>query len=484
MNKNLTYLSALFVLLSIAACDDTTDTLGIYSTGDEISNSTDVFDVTTRSLKLDSVVANSAKNYLGCITDMETGTDITADFAAQFYCFEDYTLPLHENMVGDRDGVATKGIVQCDSCEVRLFFDSFYGDKSNPMKLQVYELDHNNILSEDSIYYTDVNLSRYLPANAAPLASRVFTAKDYNESETTLNSSSYDDNVRVMLPRELGQRILEHYYVNASDFSNSYRFIRNVFPGLYFRTSGGKGTMLSVYVGTINVFYRYYDAEQDTIYDAMTRFAATPEVIQSTHFDNENVDQLVADPTCTYLKTPAGICTEMTFPIDELFAGQHATDSISRATISLVRYNKAQDEEQFGTPSELLMVRKCDMYRFFRDHEVADGRTSYTTTFNSTYNSYTFNNICRLLAYCKHEKVAGAREMGITEEAWAQLPENRDWNKVVLIPVVTSTNSSSTSYGTVNQLVSVSHDLSLNSIRLVGGNTRLKMQVIYSKFSQ
>jgi len=174
----------------------------------------------------------------------------------------------------------------------------------------------------------------------------------------------------------------------------------------------------------------------------------------------------------------------MTFPIDELFAGHHATDSTSRATISLVRYNKAQDEEQFGTPSELLMVRKCDMYRFFRDHEVADGRTSYTTTFNSTYNSYTFNNICRLLAYCKHEKVAGAREMGITEEAWAQLPENRDWNKVVLIPVVTSTNSSSTSYGTFNQLVSVSHDLSLNSIRLVGGNTKLKMQVIYSKFSQ
>lgn len=483
MNKTSTYLLSLLVTLSTAACDDSTDTLGIYSTGDEISNSTEIFEVTTRSLKLDSVVANSAKNYLGCITDMETGTDITADFAAQFYCFEDYTLPLHENMVGNVNGVATKGIVQCDSCEVRLFFDSFYGDKSNPMKLQVYELDRNNILSEDSIYYTDVNLTRYLPANATPIASRVFTAKDYNESETTLSSNGYDNNVRVVLPRELGQRILEHYYKTPGDFANSYRFIRNVFPGLYFRTSGGKGTMLSVYVGTINVFYRYYDAEQDTIYDALTRFAATPEVIQSTHFDNEDVDELINIPTCTYLKTPAGICTEMTFPIDELFAGQHATDSISKAAITLVRYNKAQDEDQFGTPLELLMVRKRDMYRFFRDHNVADGRTSYTTVFNSTYNSYTFNNICRLLAYCKHEKMAGAKKMGISEEAWTQLPENLDWNKVVLIPVVTSTNSSSTT-STVSQQVSVSHDLSLSSIRLVGGNTKLKMQVVYSRFSQ
>ncbi len=481
MNKTLTYFLSSLAMLSIASCDDTTGTLGIYSTGDEITNSTEVFDVTTRSLKLDSVVASSARNYLGCITDMETGTDISADFAAQFYCFEDYTLPLHENMVGDVDGVATKGIVQCDSCEVRLFFDSFYGSENNPMKLQVFELDRNNILSEDSIYYTDVNLSQFVPDNAVPLASRVFTAKDYNVSESTLKGSNYDSNVRIMLPRELGQRILDRYYVNAGDFANSYRFIHNVFPGLYFRTTGGKGTMLSVYVGTINVFYRYYDAEQDTIYDALTRFAATPEVIQSTHFDNENVDALIANPTCTYLKTPAGICTEMTFPIDELFAGQHATDSISRATISLVRYNKLQDEDQFGTPSELLMVRKCDMYRFFRKRGVADGRTSYTTTFNSTYNSYTFNNICRLLAYCKHEKMTGAKEMGISEEAWAQLPENRDWNKVVLIPVATSANTS-TSGST--QLVSVSHDLSLSSIRLVGGNTKLKMQVVYSKFVQ
>ena len=52
-----------------------------------------------------------------------------------------------------------------------------------------------------------------------------------------------------------------------------------------------------------------------------------------------------------------------------------------------------------------------------------------------------------------------------------------DWNKVVLVPVVTTTNNSGAQ-------VSVTHDLSLNSVRLVGGDTKIKMQVVYSKFQQ
>ena len=136
------------------------------------------------------------------------------------------------------------------------------------------------------------------------------------------------------------------------------------------------------------------------------------------------------------------------------------------------------------------------MYSFFRNHNVADGRTSYTTSFSSTYNSYTFSNICRLLSYCMHEKTQALVEenkerkskgLSTYSEAewdveWAM--RNPDWNKVVLIPVATSSNSYNSSYGNINQQVSVSHDLSLNSVRLVGGDTKLTMQVVYSKFIQ
>ncbi len=459
------------------ACDDNTSELGIYQEADGITNSSQIFEITTRSVLLDSVIATTATNYVGNITDPETGTDISADFAAQFFVFEDYNFPAKNLMLGRKsDGIEAQGIVQCDSCELRLYFNKYYGEGNNPMKLEVSLLDINNILNEDSTYYTDIDLTQYLPVGSSPLATRMFTPMDYNLDDATLTSSSHTHNVPISLPTSLGQEIMEKYYANPDNFKDSYHFIRNVFPGLYIRTSNGSGSMLSVSAGTLNLYYHYADdSDEDTTYVGLTRFAATPEVIQSTHFSNGNMNSLLADKSCTYLKTPAGICTEMTLPIDELFSGSHATDSISLASVTLTRYNKQQDNYQLGTPAELLMVRKQEAKAFFAEHRVSDSRTSFTTSFSSLYNTYTFSNICRLLAYCKHEKISEAAAQGITEEQWAL--QNPDWNKVLLIPVTTSSNTSGVQ-------VSVTHDLGLGSIRLVGGSTPLKMQVIYSKFFQ
>lgn len=475
MKKKLFLAQTIISLLFVAACDDNTSDIGIHDISEGITNSSDIVEVFTRSVKLDSVMANSSVNYLGSIVDPETGSEISASFAAQFYSLENYKFPKKEYMAGEVDGETKLGKVQCDSCEVRLYFDSYYGDANNVMKLEIYELSSEEILSEDSTYYSDVNLAQYLPEGAKPLATRVFTPTDYNQSTTVLNSTAYDPNVRVVLPKSLGQRIMEQYFEDPNSFQNSFTFIRKVFPGLYFKTSGGKGTMLSVYVGSMNLYYRYFDEEEDTITEGLTRFASTPEVIQSTRFDNANVDELLEDNSCTYLKTPAGICTEMTLPVDEVFAGEHAVDSVSLASITLNRYNKEQTSDQLDTPAQLLMVRKCDVYDFFRNHKVADGRTSYTTSFNSGYNSYTFGNICRLLSYLKHEKMSQAKAEGMSEDEWAA--QNPDWNKVLLIPVSTSTDNNGV-------LVSVTHNLNLSSVRLVGGTTPLTMQVVYSKFYQ
>ena len=475
MKNRLSIAPFIISLLFVAACDDNTGTIGIHDISEGITNSADIVEVFTRSVKLDSVVANSSVNYLGSIVDPETGSEISASFAAQFYSLENYKFPKQENMAGEVDGETKTGIVQCDSCEVRLFFDNYYGDADNVMKLEVYELSQEEILPEDTTYYSDFSFEKYLPEGTKPIATRVFTPKDLNLSTTTLTSNSYDPNIRVVLPRSIGQRIMEQYYADPTNFQNSYSFIRKVFPGLYFKTNGGQGTMLSVYVGTVNLYYRYYDEEEDTITAGLTRFAATPEVIQCTRFENANVDELLADNSCTYLKTPAGICTEMTLPVDEVFAGEHAVDSVSLASITLNRYNKPQSDNQLDTPAQLLMVRKCEVYDFFRNHRVADGRTSFTTSFDSNYNSYTFSNICRLLSYLKHEKMSKAKAEGLTEEEWAE--QNPDWNKVLLIPVSTSADSN-------GLLVSVTHNLNLSSVRLVGGSTPLTMQVVYSKFYQ
>ena len=474
------------MLLSATAflsCTDDTGNLGIYPSQDGVSTAKDSYHIFSRSVEMGAVVANNSNGYLGCVVDPETGGIITAECAAQFHCFEDYSLPRKELMVGDitinpATGDTTSieyGKVKCDSCEVRIYLNSFYGDGNNPMKLEVYELDDKKIMEENETYQTNVDLTQYVKKEAAPIATKVFTPIDYIIPEGELTSSSHSDNIRIMLPASFGQHILEKYYENPANFKDSYHFIRNVFPGFYFRISNGEGTMITTQVSTINIYYNYRDQQNKKIYAAMTRFSATPEVIQSTRITNSHVDKLVNDTECTYLKTPAGICTEMTLPVDEVFS-RHPGDSISQAQFTLTRYNKiTQDKYQLGTPSSLLMVRKQHANEFFEKNEVANGRTSYVTSFNTAYNTYTFYNLARLLSYCKHEKTEGAKKLGISEAEWEA--KNPDWNKILLIPVVTSTNSSGI-------LTSVSHDMQMNSIRLVGGKTPISLEVTYSKYSK
>ena len=213
------------------------------------------------------------------------------------------------------------------------------------------------------------------------------------------------------------------------------------------------------------------------MYNAALTESATPEVIQSTRFVNDDLQQLIDDENCTYLKTPAGIGTEVTLPVKEIMAG-HEKDSLSKARLILTRYNKKEDNYTLGTPGHVLLVRKQDMKSFFENKQVSNSLTSYTTAFDATYNTYTFENICRLVSYIQAEKKEGMRSENLSESQWeAKYP---DWNKCVVIPVKRSTTQDS--YGNVYE-TSVTHDMDMNSVRLIGGkNTPLQMQVIYSRF--
>ncbi len=463
----------------LASCDESTSSLGVFSETDRLSHSTEIFEVHTRSLAMDSVLAESNISYLGDITDPETGSRIQASFAAQFHTFEDYSLPNKNRLFPLDSTIAIQpdhsvDSVKCDSAEIRLYFDSYYGEGGNPMKLEVFELDKQKVLEEDSTYFSNLNLEQYIPSGAQPLATKMFSPEDYTISDAERESSKHVDNIRIKLPNKFGTSMLQTYYKHPEYFKDSYAFIRNVFPGVYIRVKSGNGTMVGVIVSTLNLYFTYYDeVEADSVYNGIARFAATPEVIQSTQIKNGDVQTLLDNKQCTYLKTPAGIYTEMELPISEIYRS-HKADSVNKAKLILTRYNKEQNDYAFGTPKTLLLVRKQNMYSFFENHEVSDDLTSYTADFNSTYNTYTYENMCRLISYCQHEKLYGMAKDGLTEAQWEA--QNPDWNKVVLIPVNTSTNSS-------GYQVSVTHDLGLNSIQLVGGESHpLQMQVIYSRF--
>ena len=473
------YLLTALMTFFMCGCDEDTGSIGIYPNEDAVTHSSEIFKFYTRSIALDSVLSNSYVSYLGNIKDPETGTHIEASFATQFHTFENYKLPDKHLMFPLNVDFKKSDPVKCDSCEIRLYFKDYYGAGDTPMKLEVYQLDKNNVLQENQEYYSNTDLGQYVKQGEEPIATKVFTPIDYAITDAERNSATHTDNIYISLPAEYGSYIMNTYYDHPEFFRNSYEFIRHVCPGFYFKLKSGEGTMLNISVGTMNIYFTYYDMQNpDTAYQAFSRFAATAEVIQATQFETEDIHKLVNDPSCTYLKTPAGIGTLIELPIKEIYRN-HETDSVSKAKLTLTRYNRSETSEYaLGIPTTLLMVRKQDMRPFFTKRQVPDSKTSFITSYSSNYNSYTFDNLGRLISYCQHEKINGMKESGVTETQWESA--HPDWDKVVVIPVKTSNTSDN--YGQ-SHVSSVTHDMGMNSVRLLGGpNTPLEMQVIYSGF--
>ena len=461
------------VFAALVSCDEDTGTLGVYPQEDATATSTASFNVLSNDILNTVVPANSTTCYLGKVIDPETDQAVTATFAAQFHTFENYSFPKKEDIVRDAEGFL------CDSIEVRLYVKSTFGDKNNPMKVEVWPLSmsQDKLLQESTTLFTNTDLWKFADTEQGPITTKVFTSTDYTLTDAQRARKDYLNNVRIVLPRET-------YYSHPEFFRDSYSFIRHVCPGFLFRTVGGTGTMLNLEVCTINLNFRYKsEAYPDSTLSALCRFAATPEVIQCTQFESSNLSALMGNEQYTMLKTPAGICTELTLPVNDIYKG-HENDSITRASLTLTRINN-QDEDALddnyalGIPQNLLLVRKQNVSTFFEKHQVSDKQQSYTTIFLETYNCYTFGNISRLISYCRHEKMAGMKASGMTEEQWEAA--HPDWNRVVLVPVTIATTADNQGDGVE---VSVNQDLSLCSTKLVRGTAAnpIKMQVIYSRF--
>lgn len=466
----------------LVSCDDTTDNIGssLIDNVDKLHITTDTFTVSTRSIVADSVLSRNMTGYLGKVRDPETGAYLSSSFMTQFYSPENFSFP-------DKDSIQSRdelGEVMADSCDIRLYYNGFYGDSLATMKMSVYEL--TKPVEEQKFFYSNFNPEKeYINGNENK-TNKVYTLVDLNVDEKTRYSKDYMPAIRISLDKEYGTKILKAYYDNPNAFKNAYSFIHDVMPGFYFKSVDGLGSMAYISLSQLNVYFRHKTTttasdgtKRDTIITSVGAFPGTEEVLQTTTVSNDKstLQKLVSDNSCTYLKSPAGIFTEMRIPVKDIVEKQyigedgktysHKNDTINSAKVVLTRINNAQDSEYtLAIPQTLLILPKADMYSFFEKKKVADYKTSFLATYNSSTNTYTFNNIGGLVKYLY--------ENGDRTKA--------DWDKVVIIPVKTTYNTTSTT----KELIAVNHDMSLASTRLVGGPESkygdIKISVIYSKF--
>lgn len=458
------------------ACDDTTSTLGSSLTDnmDHLEVYADTFRVSSRSIAVDSVLARSSVSYLGTIRDPETGEYITSNFMTQFHTLEDYTLPELDSIVS-RDA---NGQVLCDSVEIRLFFDDFYGDSCTSMKLAAYELDHP--VKEGKMYY-----SNYNPADEGYIrkdglqTTMSYAITDMNVPLSQRKNSDYTKNIRISLNKpytdkngvsynNYGTYIMRAYYQHPEYFRNSAMLINNVCPGFFIESVGGMGSMAYIKMAQLNFYFQYKSGGK--AHTGTTSFTGTEEVLSLSTVLNDRglIKSLVEDETCTYLKTPSGIVTELTLPVDDIVRG-HDNDSINTANITLTRLNdKYTSDYSFAVPQNILLMPADSLYSFFEHKNIANYKTSFLATYNATTNTYVFNNIGSVITAMQQARLRG------------EATEN--WNKVVLVPV-------SPFYMTYQQtqvLTRLSNDMSFTSTRLVGGaknpHAPITVNVIYSKY--
>lgn len=478
--------------LTFAACDDTTEGIGgsITNKIDNINISDSAFNVTTKSIVAGAVLSRNNTGLIGKMKDPETGNYVKGDYMTQLS-----VLPTFSVDTLDYIKQANGGSIEADSCYLLVSYNASYGDTIAPMKVTAYEM--TKPMAEDQEYYSDYNAFDH---------DWVSENNQHWSSNYNLSNTSDVKNFKIYLNKKYekdgktyknyGSYIMQTYAEHPEYFKTNYKFLHNVCPGFFIKNVGGTGNMAKIW----NTELIFYWKRQKTIKakDGVTdstvvgigynRFDGTEEVLQLNKIENDkkSMEKLASQEKWTYLKSPAGIFTEVTLPIDDIMKG-HEKDTLNTATISFPRLNNENEDNpyNFATPSTILMVQKDSLKSFFEKSKLADSRTSYTASYSSTStykNAYTFQNIANLVSAMYKNKGKG-----------------ENWNKVVLVPV----NVITTTQGYTTVISKINHDMSLASTRLIVGTDDpnkdyttdektgkkvasgpIRIKVIYSKFKE
>ncbi|MCQ2254761.1 MAG: DUF4270 domain-containing protein [Bacteroidaceae bacterium] len=520
MNRFNLYSLLLFAaaLFSITSCDETTDDIGSGLAGnmDNFILKSDTFLVQTQTRMLGAVQSRSAKANLGCIRDYDTGALIRGSYTTQFYLLGGALFPELDSIrstnpsfetLSDTTHVAIEQVMS-DSTYIYVVPTNIIGDSLQPMHLNVYEL--IKPIPDGRTYFSDFDPVKEGYVNTSkPLKSMTFTMADQTLDSATVNSKDYTAIFKIPLTDEytkdgvtynnLGSYIMQSYYKSKRDkngaFANSNAFAHKVFPGIYVTVDNGEGAMASITGTGMNISYRCWVNDSTTRLKAHTTIFGTDEVLQTTYVEtNKDALQALAnDGSCSYLKTPAGLYTEMTIPVEQIMYG-HETDSLSKAKVTFQCMNmEGYEGNTYKAPSYLLMIPTDSVQTFFNEKKLTDGRTAFLASYNSSTSSYTFDNFAGIVAYMENLKKTGMA--------------GENWNKVALVPVTVSTTSSSSSdsyyyggyysllyggyYGSSSSssggtITAIFPEMGLSSAKLVGGPNAMdktKISVVYTKMS-
>ena len=392
--------------------------------------------------------------------------------------------------------------------ELVLTYSKYFGDSLAPQHLNIYQL--NKKLDKQAAFYTNIDPKNYFSTSAL-IGEQAYTAVNLAHSDSLRNTDTYIPSVAITLPTSLGQNIYNksrEAEANNQDFAPIFM---DMFKGIYVDNDFGDGTILYVDQIELNIIFKCYirnsttgeiykmhDEKTDSTGYSYRTFVATKEIIQANSFisDEGLIQQKVDETDWTYLKTPAGIYTLATLPLND-FEENLSQDTLNVVKVGFSNYNQSFDDSKYAytmkAPTYLLMVREKDRESFFINNKISDNVTSFIATHGAVYtNQYLFPNITQLVNTCLSEKQTAMEQLAtfgkvddVTDEngqpvntidKWMKYTK---WDKVALIPVNIVTDSN-------GNIVGVLNNLQPGYTKLKGGLTgsKLDLDVIYTSFGK
>lgn len=467
------FLAAMGLAAALYSCDDQTTGIGQFvADGDKIEAFAETYPVKTETKALESVYSRSSTAYLGKFTDKSFG-ELKAGFLAQINCPEGYKFPPRLEAI--------------DTITLEFYYHNYFGDSLASLRVKVKELEEpfEDDGTHKDWYYTNYDFSQWKYKDQL-LGIKDYSAYDKTISDSIHNTSDYYPNVTIQLNNDFVRRVSEKAkeqqredengnIIGEDFFKDAQTFINHVLPGFYAEVTNGDGSIVYIEDIWMRMQAKYWIknkvGDADSLATTYIPFAASKEVFMSTNFSNGDFTEQEQDPKGTYLKTPAGLCTAMTLPLQKIYESEHYQDTLNAVSISLPKYKSdSESKYKMGTPKYLLLIQETEMIDFFEQNKTIDNKTSFLASYDSKTNSYSFTKLNRLISKIFSE-IKPEEQDNIN---WGELEEK---HKVLLIPVNISLDSQ-------NNIIGVEHDLSVSSARLIKGTGNLdeiKMNVIYTR---
>ena len=237
------------------------------------------------------------------------------------------------------------------------------------------------------------------------------------------------------------------------------------------------------------IYYTYQSDElaeeleiEDNKFSSFLSVSSTDEVLQTITVKNDKaaLKKLAeTDQQFTYMKTPAGIFTEVTLPVDEV-KSTHTCDSLLSASVTFPRVNNMEEltAYTFAAPQKVLLIQKDSLNNFFEKIQNYNNKYAFYTSLSK--NAYSFSSssdINNLITKMYNDRNTGLK----SDPNWVEKHPN--WNKAILLPV--GEIKSATSSSTNSTPIALIHEMGVTSTRLKRGTSSdpIKMRVIYAHFN-